>query len=88
MSDGIRAPTGAWGPQEIETMIGAYRAVLQEICETGYLAALSHAPISAREIRRLAARQVIVAAAIGVRTHQELVEQALARLLPLRPAEG
>lgn len=86
MAEGMRTSAGAWGPRELETMVGAYRAILQEICETGCLAGLSTGPISALDIRRLAAKQVIVAAAIGLRTQQELVSQALARMTGARPA--
>lgn len=79
MSDEVRY-AGAWGPQELEAMIGAYRDILQEICETGCLAELSNSPISAREIRILAAKQVVVAAAFGVRTREELIALALSSI--------
>lgn len=86
MFDEMRVSAGAWGPLELGIMIAAYRAVLQEICDTGCLADLSNSPLSALEIRRLAARQVVVLASTGVRNHEELVARALSRLVEAEAA--
>jgi hypothetical protein len=80
MSGAYRSVPGVYGPREIETLVDAYRSVLQEICDRGALSNLSHSSLSAREIRRLAAREVIVAASIGMRSINDLVARSVARI--------
>jgi hypothetical protein len=76
----LRPTPGVYGPTEIETMISAYRTILQEICDNGFLADISNSALPARELRRLAAKQVVVVAATGIRDRQEMVARALARI--------
>ena len=86
MPDDARSSAGVYGPRELQVIVGAYRAILQEISETGALVEMCRSALSAREIRRLAAKQVFVVSAVGIADSQELAAEALARLLAARPA--
>lgn len=85
MPDGLRSSSGVYGPRELQVIVGAYRAILQEISESGALAEMCRSALSAREIRRLAAKHVLVVSAIGISDPQELAARALARLVATHP---
>lgn len=92
MADKMAEPDGShpgsWDPRDIQTLVGAYRAVMEEAGEAGLLAALSNATLSGRDLRRLVAREVIDAAATGLRGSREIVAHVLARMSAAQAAPG
>lgn len=78
----------SWDPRDIQTLVGAYRAVMEEAGEAGLFAALSNVPLSGRDLRRLVAREVIDAAAGGLRTSREIVAHVLDRMSASQMVHG
>ena len=83
MPEGCLSWPGVYGPRELEALIEAYRAILAEICEGGFLAGMSTSSLPALAIRRLAARELIGAAASGIVSPQDLAARAIGRLAAL-----
>jgi hypothetical protein len=80
MSHEDRLPVAVFEPRDVEALAGAYRAVLDEVSEGGALSDLWMSSLPARDIRRIAAREVIEAAASGARDRTELIRRSLQRI--------